>query len=446
MRSAKRLFTLQTPESAATLADRTDPPQQSDAFGGHSRVAVALVGLALFLDLAFTRSGSYLFGVGGPVTIYLPDLLLMLGAIIGFTEVRRGLPGNLASTLILIVFVVLQLQRPGAASLQFAVRDLSPFLYLLVVPFVALALRGLSPRSFLRLIRCAALLLAVIVALRSAGLLSTISLPLSGAPLFDARHDVEGVVLGIGVVSFGEWQGLAPPVRLFQVFLVLVAAADYSRAGLLAVVFCVAVAGWRERVLLRTPGYAVAAAFCIAAIATVLFVGINASVQRNSIPTPLAVQRLAASQTTTGTTNARVQAWTLLLRYTSERHALAFGVGPGTDPVAASGAVSYLSGDPTVRAGHSWPVTAVAYFGVVGLMLWLAVVTTILLRSRGAPLRGLAIASVGAYFTAALFGVIVESPFGSLPICVMLAWLLAHRRPRESRVFAAPESYPGQGR
>jgi hypothetical protein len=403
-------------------------------------MSAKLVLAALVIDLAATKSGSYI-GIPG-IPVFLPDILLAMGAGLALRWLPAVSRSGLLVSTALLLFALTQLLRPAAGPLLLAVRDVAPYLYLALVPFVALALRGVHPSVFLRCVRVAVLVLAASLALRLAGVLDPIDVPFAGVPLFSPRDDAEAVVLGIGLVAFGRWEGIARPSRLLQATMLVLAFLSYSRAGLLAVLFCFAVAAAREAELWARPRVlqvlaSVTALLCLSVMSLVLI-----GLENTPITPPQALQRLLSTDTSVGTTGARIAAWQLLLEHAEVNGTTTLGAGPGTEPVADSGAVAYLSGDLTVRAAHNWAVSAIAYFGTIGLALWTAAVVVFLSRLTRAPLRSLAVAAVGAYGVAAALGVIVESPFGSLPIAVMLAWLLANRhgtraRPRPERSVAS---------
>jgi hypothetical protein len=398
-------------------------------------LSAKLILAALFIDLAATKSGSYI-GIPG-VPVFLPDILLAVGAGLAVRWLPAVSRSGLVVSAALLLFALAQLLRPSAGTLLLAVRDVAPYLYLALVPFVALALRGVHPGVFVRCVRAAVLVLAASLALRLAGVLDPIEVPFAGVPLFSPRDDAEAVVLGIGLVAFGRWEGIARPSRLLQATMLVLAFLSYSRAGLLAVLFCFAIGAVREAELWARPRVlqvlaSVTAVLCLSVMSLVLI-----GLENTPITPPQALQRLLSTDTSVGTTGARIAAWQLMLEHAEVNGTTALGAGPGTEPVADSGAVAYLSGDLTVRAAHNWAVSAIAYFGTIGLGLWTAAVLVFLSRLWRAPLRSLAVAAVGAYGVAAALGVIVESPFGSLPIAVMLAWLVANRH--GTRVQPGPD-------
>lgn len=391
-----------------------------------SRIGAGLVILlALFIDVAGTRWGSYISVPGTP--LYLADLLLLVGASLAGLARRRDLdPAMLAASGLLGSYIVLRFLLADANRILI-LRDLAPFGYLALVPFVALALRDVPAGTFLRIIRVATLFLATISALRLAGLVRPWAvLPaVFEQPVFSARPDVDAIVLGLGILAFGTWRGVAPGHRLVQVSMLVLAALSYSRAGFVAALFCAVVAAWRERSTLTARPGVIASSFSIAfagILMLVLSFRAQAGIGLNYLE---AVSRLLQSDVDAGTTGARLSAWRLVFERISATGTWLAGEGPGSEPIADSGAVRYLSGALDVRAAHNWVVTALAYHGVLGLLLWSGALAVALRGATRTHMGALVIGGVGAYLIGALLGVVVESPFGSLPICVMAAWSLS---------------------
>ena len=91
----------------------------------------------------------------------------------------------------------------------------------------------------------------------------------------------------------------------------------------------------------------------------------------------------------------------------------------------------------TLRDPHQWVLNSMIYHGVLGTVPLALALLWPLWRLRRTPYSSLSIIGVGAYLICASFGVLLSSPFGSLPIAVLLAWLLASSvaaRGRDARV------------
>lgn len=118
------------------------------------------------------------------------------------------------------------------------------------------------------------------------------------------------------------------------------------------------------------------------------------------------------------TWQARISAWDLLIQFTlSSPERAVWGSGAGSHPILASGALPYLSGNEAVRAAHNFVVTWFALFGLIGVIVTVAVLLYWFLRglSNARALRGdagVGIALACGVAVAGTAGVILESPFG----------------------------------
>lgn len=390
---------------------------------------------ALFLDLAGTKWASYL---PTPIAgLYLPDGILACSALLAFLAWVSGYPVRRFSSAVLAsacasAYVMLRIadtlgRGPDPNALW--IRDMAPFLYLTLLPPLVVAAQTIPFSALLRTVRLATACMGLVVASGFVGLLAPIDIG-TELPLFSLRPDVDSTVLGIGVLAFGGWGPAGQPRRWVQAVLVLLVATNYSRAGLVAALLCVAVAVARERRTLSFPwmvGTALVAWGFIGMV--VLLWPTGAAVP---IAAPEALSRLATSNLEGGTTGARLAAWETLMNYTLDNGDLLSGAGPSAEPLITSGAVAHLSGAEDVRAPHNWLIGAVAYHGFVGLLSWLLAFARVLLPRNLRGGRLLPAAGITAYITASLFGVVVESPFGSLPMVAMAAWVLAHEPQEES--------------
>ncbi|MCR2824241.1 O-antigen ligase family protein [Microbacterium sp. zg.Y909] len=130
----------------------------------------------------------------------------------------------------------------------------------------------------------------------------------------------------------------------------------------------------------------------------------------------------AEQSTARNTWDARIYAWTRIVEYTAaDQGRFLFGSGAGSHPIRDSGALIYLSGDPSVRAAHNFVITWFAMFGLIGvlsvvlvLVVWALVATGQARQQRGLNAVGLAL--FVSLLVAGLAGVIVESPFGYMPL------------------------------
>jgi O-antigen ligase len=133
----------------------------------------------------------------------------------------------------------------------------------------------------------------------------------------------------------------------------------------------------------------------------------------------------------TGTAQWRRLLWSdIWRRQVSRPDWLLFGRGFGFDPVTEAGLVSHAKQSP--RAPHSIIVDVLARLGVVGLFLFVGALAAIALaarritfaRSSSSALVRWLLVYWAALLSVALFGVILESPFGAAPFFTATGALL----------------------
>ena len=386
---------------------------------------------ALFIDLAGTKWASYL---PTPVPgLYLPDAVLgasaLLATVAMATHVRvRRFGTALAATAVTSIYIVVRLAEAfGSSSTIWSlwIRDMAPLMYVAIIPMLVGAAHAVRFRALLRTVRFASIFMSVTVLGHISGVLNPVDMGTEVA-VFTPRPDVDNTVLGLGILAFGGWGTSGRPRRVVQAGFLVLAAMNYSRAGLLAALVCVAVALLRERRQLLGP-WVIAlllTAGSVIGLAVLLWPATPGTPP--AIAAPEAVVRLMESDLASGTTEARLLAWRHLLAYTQTQGNTFAGAGPASQPVIDSGAVAYLSGSTDVRAPHNWFVGVVAYHGIIGLIAWCVAYGRVLVPRNLQGNSLLPGAAILAYLTASLFGVVIESPFGSLPMAIMAAWMLAH--------------------
>nr|WP_231127023.1 O-antigen ligase family protein [Motilibacter aurantiacus] len=148
------------------------------------------------------------------------------------------------------------------------------------------------------------------------------------------------------------------------------------------------------------------------------------------VPSTNVYQRLTGGDaesrnSSAGTTSARELAWRDVLDYTSAEPArLVAGVGFGPDFLVKSGARVHFGGFYTdVRAAHNSLINTYARLGLVGigLLAWVLVQAGRgawrLLRASTTDTPSVLLVTIPAsLLVASLVGVILESPFGAVPI------------------------------
>ena len=217
-----------------------------------------LVLAGLSIDLAGGRWGAY---IPSPVPgVFLADLLVglgALGALAGLKLVRGYRPilfvaFGLAAAYLAIRGLDSLVLRP-APDRYLVIRDLAPFGYLLLVPFMGIVLTSVSWAAFIWVVRIASSLHLLGVVIQGWGWITIPSSnlgQLSGtAVTFPGRGDLLGVIFGIAFLAWGKWPGALPASRVAQLLVLAFGFNQSSRAAFVTLVFCIALEIWRERKL-----------------------------------------------------------------------------------------------------------------------------------------------------------------------------------------------------
>jgi O-antigen ligase len=406
--------------------------------------------LAAFM-LAFARWGSYLL----PGPPYIGDLFLM--AIVGerFVALARGrnalslgtveLTVGLTAALLLVWSSVRFLQ--GSITVN-AIRDFAPYAYAVLV--------FLTPSQRLTQEQRAKMEKWLFIALLAHGAWMTVavaakgfvaSLPTLGggqSQIFQARPDVDSTICGVLIV-YGlyrvitgrrPWWSLA--IVVWQVVIVF---ADYSRAALAGcivqlLVFLVLTPA--PRAVLRRYG----ARLVVPILIVLVPVGIYGATQSGP------VHRLSDAGTAfipivptsgdptggaTGTARARREAWQAIEIYVEQSKSRDWtGVGFGPDFLHDSGGDILLLGGSSedVRQPHDYVINSWARLGLIGLILLIAIalfaLRLVVKIGRSPGLNGVDVAAIAVAVglpVSACYGVVMESPFGALPVWWALGYL-----------------------
>ncbi|CAB4834551.1 MAG: hypothetical protein F2763_07760 [Actinobacteria bacterium] len=430
-------------------------------------VPATLVLAALFIDVALGRWGAY---IATPIPgIYLPDALLVIGALSALPNVRllRAMPRQVmiifAIPLLYILARIIQVLITGAHDEPtLIVRDLAPYAYLTIVPLLVLALRQVKFSWLLWLLRIATLIHLLGVAAVQWGLFGPFQSDLLGGVGVDVlsyRGDLQGVIFGIGLIVWGSWPGSASGARAAQFIFLVGGIQVTSRAAFVTFLFCGVVVLIRERKWFAPWKFLLLAALAIPVSLTATYVALQFSAAMQSSPTspaqllpsasPGAAKLVGYEGAGAGTSGARLVTYGLIIEHLRNPGFLAVGSGPGTDAlytictgiteapaqtkIVENGRTVLLPKCPvddadaatTLRDPHNWLLNWLIYNGVVGtLILLLALMLPIWMyrRSRDSILP---ISVIAAYFLCGSFGVIISAAFGMLPVTVMLASLIA---------------------
>jgi hypothetical protein len=434
--------------------------------------------------------------------LYLADALLVVGSLFACVRFRSLMN---APRWIWIVFGLVWIYVGGVLLTEFvfasdlnrsmALRDAAPFLYLSLVPFMALALTTIGTKALIAVVRWSIVALALLSLATWVGLLTPFPSPLLGtnfAEVFGSRTDLTGAAFGAGIVAWGRWTQV--PVRavpLLQFGLVVVAFLTVgSRSGLMALLVCMLIAVWRSP---SRPGRLAVALGAVAAF----LVGISLqgfgqpavsepavsepAVSEPAVSEPAvsepAVSEPAVSEPSvwsnvaqwfelqvferSGTVGARISTYSDIGTGMTEDQTWLLGGSAGSDylyelctglteaPTANNlgqpkCAVDSGGPQPPTRDPHNWVLNIVLYHGLVGLGVFVTAFAVPMWRCRRSNSAALPVSLIVAYLVSG-FTMLISAGYALIPMTFALAWLvrnayLAPGVPGNSIVTTEPQS------
>jgi O-antigen ligase len=399
--------------------------------------------------LATARWGSYLL----PGPPYIGDLAVMLLLAERGLAVARGFPAlsRVEPTVALLCGCLLAWSALrfvyGSLSAN-ALRDVAPYGYAVLV-FLAPSRRlsDLDRRNMERILVAGLVFHSVWVTVDVLSPTFSFSLPALGggqSRFFELRPDVDQTTCAV-LALIGLSRAIAgrqPSLNLFVVAWNTALVFDgHSRAALAAaavefVVFALFTPASRQ--LVRRYSVRVILAAAIVGVAGVAYglsrgaagtrLGSATSAYLPFVPTSGPVP-----EQTDGTARARQLAWQAVERYLAANSSRNwFGVGFGPDFLLESGGQQALLGGTSfdVRQPHNFLINTWARLGVIGLAIVLAIlavgVRMAAIVGRSGSLNDVDLAAalvVTGFPVAALYGVVLESPFGAIPYFWALGYL-----------------------
>jgi hypothetical protein len=384
---------------------------------------------SLIASIGLGKWGSYIGFPGGK--IFLIDVFFLIGTLFGILGTGKRFKGSGYFYISVLFFIFIQFLRDINVPFFVAIRDLLPFIYLLALPACSYALKNVSETTIVKSLRLAAVINLSWFLPSSLGLLNPLNVPaLSQIPLFTERADQSGIAMGIGVIAWSAFPSLQLKSNYFVISLCIFAAGiGRSRAGLFtALLALLLLFFFKESTYIRlkikerfivTLGMTLATLGILFAAQFSNIAGGNSSLVRAGI--------VGDSQDSVAsgdnTTRARLMAAKSLTNWVSVNEMQLFGAGPGREMVIESGAVAFLSGNVDVRSPHNWFLGLYSRFGVIGFIYWCSLIGQILFLGRvdNSQLQQTLRAIVLLICFCSSLGVIMESPFGALPMAVLLA-------------------------
>jgi len=447
----------------------------------HLAIGAAIpVLIALFIDLAFGRWGSY---IKSPIPgIFLPDLLLALSCFLALPLLKnlKKIPkAVLVTSALCIVYSAI---RGGIEVLSLrnnnqylVLRDVAPFLFFGLIPIIAVPLSSVTWPSILRIARLATVIYLVISLGLALNLLAPFNASIIGndnVQIFDNRGDLEGVLLGIGLLAWGSWMPALGASRWVQVVFLVAGFQVSSRSAFITFAFFLFASILRERARIDwrfAAKWTLASLLITAIIGTISWMSATSSPgqfdpmdepkqqvrqeqQSQKPPTEFNIPIVEIQRQ--GTISARIDTYLQVITHLRLERNWIWGEGPGSDslyeictgvtsPAPATVlmltdtavialpkcAVDDQDAPSTLRDPHNWILNLVLYHGVIGLIIF--VLPLLLLSSRISGVRDLEIftrLSVLGFLICGLFGVILSAPFALLPISVLMAGVYGIRK------------------
>jgi hypothetical protein len=428
----------------------------------------SLILSALFIDLFAGRWGAY---IRTPIDgLYLPDALLVLGVITALPLIGllSALPQKILALFLvpaLYVFArITQVIFIGIPSDPYLViRDLAPFAYLALIPFIAVALSEFKFTALIWVLRAATLLNLVITFTQTIGLLTPFSSGLlggEGVQVFLFRDDVQGAILGIGLISWGYWKDVTRGYRLVQFLFILAGLNLASRAALATWIFCMIVVMVRER---KWFAYWKFVLMVLTGAVLLMAVSTLDSQKISNFSSQSISSKVISSGTFSdpgslfgkprATFDARLKTYEMVQQQIVKDSSWFLGAGPGTDILyeACTGIATaplrtstrYSDGgslllvlpkcpidsseaETTLRDPHNWILNLLLYHGIVGMLIFTLTLLIPMVVYRRTANAILPVIVISVYFVLGSASVIISAPFALLPISVLTAWLLTN--------------------
>lgn len=394
------------------------------------RLDQKLILSSLFVSMATGRWGAWIGIPGTPV--FLLDVLLVSGCLLVVPKVIRKKGFYFGYVLTLLIFIVFQFWFYKQFDTNDQLRDLAPFLYLGLVPLIAISFKDIDIRSVYVCLRYSTIFNATWSFSVYVGLIAPISVDgLIQVPIFTSRWDHTGTVLAIGLIVWSNVPNLNLKAnKIILTFLAVVLVLQGSRAGLIGGLIATIYIIFKNN---KQSKFQLAKNLLKVFLFVIFFS--NLQTVSNVFPSGSSIQRALSPRefdlNLNNTATARLNAQKLLIEHWANSNLLLTGLGAGDQMVRNSYAVQFLSGSADVRSPHSWPIGLLSRFGIVGFIIWSYLPAKLLISRRlaGGNMRDIKVFSVIILFASSV-GVIIEAPFGSIPFCIFMAILLSRKKSR----------------
>lgn len=392
---------------------------------------IASTSLSLF-------GGRWISYIGLPnLNFYIVDFFFFAGALLLLLRhsKSRKFSGIILLSTICLAYIAIYIFLTPSYSLTLKIRDFAPFIYILVAPIIAMKFDPSMLKLAISSFRFATLAGAIWTDLVMLNILNEFELSKSffGVPIFSARWDHSGMSICIGIILWGNHLKLKiQNSSIIRIFLAISILLQYSRASLIGLVIVLSYIVFKQSIS-KSHNFKDNLSKYLAVCSLVIMIFFNFFTQ--VLPQNSAFSRLGLFENqsvsdvlevtrNSGTAQARILAQRELMHWVSENNLLWTGAGPGREMLIESGTYNFLSGSPEVRSPHSWVFGSLARFGILGFSLWHFCLVYFLLKQPNSRLgEKLFLVSpilIMVIYVISCFGVIIESPFGLIPLAFFL--------------------------
>lgn len=403
-------------------------------FDNHLDFAQKTFLFSVSLSLGLGKWGAW---IGLPkMGIFVIDVLFFCSLLFFKISGQSSRQRSLIFTLLVSSFILFQFLRSDDFSIVLRIRDLLPFIYILFIPLITNLLKSINIYNLISCMRAGVLICLGWTIPVMLGIIHPVQAPKAffGVPIFTNRYDLTGIVLAIGIIVFMEYKqfNLASSQTIISVCLI-VGILQSSRAASIAVLLAFA---YQTQNLIWYHKFK----YFVFVLVFSIFSFFVLSVYPGTVSPILSSSSLArfgflseSSEASVGARStylARVRATDKMLVWFRDQHQNILGVGPGTEMVQESGALADLSGSPEVRAPHNWFIGLWVRYGITGTFIWCLGVFGNFIRTKIRVAIEWKILILIICMVSAM-GVIIESPFGSLPLSVIVAMTYVNRKKDE---------------
>jgi hypothetical protein len=375
--------------------------------------------VAVGSSLAFGRWGAWL---GLPAqNLFVIDMVLLLSAVAIFP---RYLIKNKFMLFLFVIYCLYQFSRNPSTSIALRLRDLMPFIYLILFLILKNQINLIPKKDIYAMLKVSTFIGLIWNFLISIKAINTFSFDtFVGIPIFSQRPDHFGIMAAIGIIVWSNSIFNSDKRNIFNSIVVCLFIVEVfllpSRAGFLAMMvgLIFIVVKYHRKQIIKV----------IFLMSTLLIASVSlSSALYNLLPDVSLVKKTISFgknadilEQGAGTARGRLNGQGALIDWVSSNNLQWVGGGPGREILNESGAIRWLSGDLDVRYPHNWWTSLFARFGIFGFLLWV-LAFIFLWRENFQKNLNFSSTIIVAILIASTFGVIIESPFGIIPLYFFL--------------------------